>query len=199
MKSRTVSPDRYPAGERSHLLIRRWLPVIVILILPCVSSSQIRELPLKALFLEAAVRFITWPPDTGAISSASPQLTIGVFSGDRLIPHVTEAFRQNHIRGQKVRLLTIRNLHDIDSCMILIIPRTQASRLGRYVDYCKNRPILTVCDTPAFVREGVILSIAIENQRISCTLNKHSADAAGLKISHHLLQKASVLDSRGNP
>lgn len=155
--------------------------------------AQLEELPLKAFFLEAAVRFIAWPEDTAV--SKSKDFTIANFPDDNFTPHLRVLFAKKQIKGKNVKFKTIRKLDDIDSCFILIIPSGKKNDLTDILSTVAGKPILTVCESPEFAKKGVMLCISSENRKVSCYINNQEALASRLKISHHLLQKAQVITS----
>ena len=172
--------------------------VTLLLVLP--GAAQMKDLPVKALFIEAAVRFITWPPvesaggDTGRLRHA---FTIGIFDNDRFAPYLTEAFsRKNPGGGVPVRYLRIDASLNIDSCDLVYIPSNRAVMLDKIITACRDKPILTVSDFPEFVSRGVILAITTENRRIKSYINETAAIEAHLGISHHLLQKSTIIAPR---
>ena len=172
----------------------------IIIVLLSFPHAQVRELPLKAHFLEAAIRFISWPADTSvSIQDSSGSIfTIGVFDNDKLVPYLKQVFLKKRIKNSEVKFQTIDSLHSISSCDMVFIPENRKQMLNAIVRLTRNKPILTVSDTPEFTKKGVILCIVTENEKIRCHINESEAASSNLKISHHLLQKSKVVNPQEN-
>lgn len=167
------------------------------------TTAQLKEHPLKALFLEAAIRFITWPDD----SAFSPSLnnaeqlpkpskidifTIGYFKNSPLIPYLEKTFHKKSIKSKLVRFMEVDSLQSINFCDLVIIPDDHLITVSRVIRITENKPILTVSENPRFLEKGVILCIVTKGNKIECHINKAEADSSGFKISHHLLKKSNI-------
>lgn len=162
------------------------------------ASAQIEELPLKAMFLEAAVRFITWPIDTADNNhfKGGNTFTIGIFENDGISPHLKKAFIKKRGADNPVRFFLVENLSQIDSCDMLFIPSDKSKTVQAILERTKGRPVLTVSDVPELIEEGIILGIVMQNKKISCLINTLEADSSHFKISYHLLQKSRVFPAK---
>lgn len=160
------------------------------------AKSQVEAYPLKSLFIEAAVRFITWPDSATHTDSLRDNFVIGVFEKDKMIPHLKRAFSKKQIKDKSVSFLEIDSLSKITFCDLLFISDNQKYQIKSICNLTTNNPILTVSDSPDLIRKGVILSVIVENSKIVCYINESSASKSHFKISHHLLQKSIVIDNQ---
>jgi len=187
--------------EQHHPILwrRKILNVFILLLLFTFSSEgQLKELQLKAMFLEAAIRFVTWPipeinDSTGGIPSTeidATTFTIGVFKDDPITPYLHKVFDKKSVKDAPVKFLTIKNPESLSHCDLILIPDNRKISVTKIIDKTRHKPILTVSENPAFLENGVILSITIEHRKIECHINKAEADSSGFKISHHLLKKS---------
>ena len=173
--------------------------IILLLVLLFSASAQVRELPLKAMFLEAAVRFVTWPADdTTAPSDYRPVFTIGFFSKDAFSRQLTKLTARKKIKRKQVRFVNIDNLAMVDSCDMVLIPASRKKLADRILSRIRDKAILTVSDDASMAEYGIIINIGIEKQKISCRINKDRASAAGFSISHHLLRKSTIVSTGKN-
>lgn len=160
------------------------------------AQAQIEELTLKALFLEAAIRFINWPDSKAGTDLQEDTFVVGVFAHDRMIPYLKKTFFKKQVKNKEVRFLEIDSFDQISKCNMILIPNNKKEVVGKIIDItCKN-PVLTVSESPELIIKGVMLSLGIEKSRITCYINESEASKAGFKISHHLLQKSKVISSK---
>ena len=157
-------------------------------------SAKIEELPLKAFFLEAVIRFVTWPVDSSKNEHfrSGEKFSIGIFENDDLSPHLKKAFLKKKVKGSDIRFVLISRMAQIDSCDMLFIPESQKKQLTAILRKTDHTPVLTVSDVPEFIESGVILGIVLQEQKMSCLINKSVADSSRIKISYLLLQKSKV-------
>jgi hypothetical protein len=173
--------------------------VVLFLLTVVPGAAQIKEMPAKARFLEAAIRFISWPADSNKDTATAGRhtFTIGTTDDDRFVTALTETFTRKSPQSAPVRIIRINKLRNVDSCDLVYISGSRAPVLDGILAVVRGKPILTVTDFPDFTSRGVILAITIENQHIRCYINQSEADKAHLGISYHLLQKSTIVRTRG--
>lgn len=157
-------------------------------------SAKIEESPLKAFFLEAVIRFVSWPADSSKNERyrSGEKFTIGIFENDELSPFLKKAFFKKKVKGADVRFMLVSQMPQIDSCDMLFIPESKKNQLAAIIEKTNHKPVLTVSDVPEFIEAGVILGIVLQEQKMSCLINKMVADSSRIRISYLLLQKSKV-------
>lgn len=163
-----------------------------------ISFSETDELSLKARFLEAAIRFITWPAQDQGHSDKDTVFTIGIFKKCRMNNYLNEVFAGKAIKDKSIKFKTIDSLPMITSCNLIFIPESQKENLPEILKATSGKPILTVSDFSDFSKSGLILCLTIENQKINCLVNQSVALKSGFQISYHLLQKSKIIGPHGN-
>lgn len=167
--------------------------VIILLAYSFVIQAQIEEFTLKALFLEAAIRFINWPNTEESTIVQENNFVVGVFPHDKMKPYLEKTFSAKKVKNKEVRFLEIDNMDEISECDLIFIPSSQKGNVRAIYEVAGKYPVLTVSDSPDLIRKGVILSLGTEKSRIACYINETEASKAGFKISHHLMQKSTVI------
>lgn len=170
--------------------------VIILLLSGFAIAAQIEEFTLKALFLEAAIRFINWPGTKKSPDTPDNSFVVGVFPHDKMIPYLEKTFSAKKVKNKEVKLLEIDYMAKISECDLIFIPCSQKGNIRTIYEIANDYPVLTVSDSPDLIRKGVILSIGIEKSRIACYINETEASKAGFKISHHLMQKSTVISNK---
>jgi hypothetical protein len=169
---------------------------IILLLNSFVIQAQIEELTLKALFLEAAIRFINWPDTKENAGTKKSIFVVGVFPHDKMISYLEKTFSAKKVKNKAVRFLEIDNVDKISGCDLIFIPSSQKGNIRIICEVAGKLPVLTVSDSPDLTGKGVILSLGIEKSRIACYINETEASKAGFKISHHLMQKSTVVSNK---
>lgn len=186
---------------RNHLLdmmvFKAYNAVLILLFIFSNSLSQIEELPLKALFLEAAIRFITWPEVSDTIKDikTGDQFIIGVFSNDKFVPYVEKTFAQKKVKGRDVRIIHIESIDKIPLCDMIILPGKKKKNISEIIRTIRGKPVLTISSNVEMAQNGVVLCIVTEKGKIRCYINEKEASLSKLKISHHLLQKSEIVQT----
>ena len=168
---------------------------IILLLYSFAIQAQIEEFTLKALFLEAAIRFINWPDMKGRRDVSVDTFIVGVFPHDKMKPHLEKTFSAKKVKNKEVRFLEIDCMDKISECDLMFIPNSQKGNISTIYEVACKYPVLTVSDSPDLIRKGIILSLGIEKSRIACYINENEASKAGFKISHHLMQRSTVVSS----
>lgn len=146
-------------------------------------AQAVSEIQVRAAFLFNFAKFVEWQPDSGPI-------VIGI-AGDAALGEVVA----DTVRGRTVaeRRLEVRQLAATDSpegCHLLFIgnlsPDDASALLARV-----RGAVLTVGATARFLRDGGMVRIFIEDQRLRFQVNRRQTEAAGVKISSQLLSLAA--------
>lgn len=162
------------------------------------SSAQIDENTLKALFLEAAIRFINWPDSKAPSDKKTNEFVIGVFKTNQMTSIIKRVFSIKKIKNKSVVIMDIDSLDKIGICDMIFITENDKFIIKDVLRVCDSNNVLTVSDSPEFINSGIILSLFIDKNRIISYINEKNATISGFKISHHLLQKSIVVGNREN-
>lgn len=75
----------------------------------------------------------------------------------------------------------------------MFVARPAISNLGRVLDSVRDRPILTVADSPGALEGGVMLNMDSSAGRIRFSANLEAARRSGLGLSSKLLSLATEI------
>jgi hypothetical protein len=145
------------------------------------------EYQLKAAFVARFAEFTEWPPaaheNRGVIDVcvARPDPFGGVLA--RLLEGVV-------ILDRPLAARQVADAGDLGMCHVLFIPRQSAIPAPALLSQIASSPVLTVGETPTFLDEGGILTLAIVNGRVRFEVNTAAANRAGLRLSAQLLRLA---------
>ena len=143
------------------------------------------EYDVKAVYLYNFVRLVNWPE-----GAPSGPIRICVAGTHPIEEKLEETVRGETVEGQP---LTIRILPQPDAgCEVLFIPRRSAE--SEYLRAVEGRAVLTVGESPEFIREGGIVNFFLEGKRVRFEINPAAAARANLRISSRLLQLARLVN-----
>jgi hypothetical protein len=174
--------------------------VIVLLCgLACIQPVRVHpaaapEEPVKAVFLFNFAHFVQWP--AGTFATSTQPFVIALAGGEELVPYLEEVVRGETVNGHPLRVTPLRGAPQGGAGHILFIGRSAAAQLPRIL---QDAPpgALTVSDLPDSARNGVMIELVNERNRIRLRVNLAAARAAGLTISSNLLRPAEIVGNGG--
>ena len=178
--------DPRPGAWRRHAA-PGWLALslsLMGLMLPSARADESPEYRLKTAFLYNFALFTEWPGEVGAT------LTLCIHGQDPFGEDLEE------LQGKAVgkRTLALQRKAGIDAlkaCQIVFVSSQGARPLARVLEELRDRPTLTVADTPGAARQGVMLNMAVVQNKVSFEANLQAARVARLTLSSKLLRLAT--------
>jgi len=186
----TPSPNEILSMHRPLLLIAAtWL--CGALAAPAWSEdagSTQREDQIKAGYLFNFAKFVEWPA-----SAPGDSLSVCFVGAEG----IQSAFEMNlddkRVGAHRMTVRSVRESDAVDGCHVLYLdgklPAPLFASFGS-----SSLPILTVSDAQDFTRNGGIISLYTEKNRLRFIINIQNASRAKLHISSSLLQLASAVE-----
>ncbi|MFZ2955730.1 MAG: YfiR family protein [Candidatus Ozemobacteraceae bacterium] len=149
------------------------------------------ELQVKAAYLYNFTKFVYW--SRSGSDDKTGEITIAVIGADS-IRDLLEGFSKN---GGGDRPIVVQSVNagqaTAPACHLLFIGRHEQSQWPALSKRLAGTDILTVSDIPGFARQGGMIGLFIENDRVGIEINMDRVRRAGLKISAKLLEIARIL------
>lgn len=149
------------------------------------------EYQVKAAYLFNFTKFVDWP--SRAFTGAGP-LTICVAEASPFGPVLSGTLAGETAAGRPLAARVVRNP---SSCHVLFIPRGVPA--GAHLRGVGMQPILTVGESPDFLRQGGMINFVLEEGRVRFEIDREAASRTGLMISARLLQLARTPALPGPP
>jgi hypothetical protein len=136
----------------------------------------------KAAYLFNFTKFVEWPAE--AVPAGEP-LSLCV-AAPNPFGHALEEI----VRGELVgaRALTTRIVRDATGCHVLFVPAGVSP--APLLRGARSKPILTVGESPDFLREGGIVKFVVHDGKVRFEISQDAAIRAHLRISSRLLRLA---------
>lgn len=161
---------------------------------PAALPAQARpssEYELKAAFLFNFAKFVDWPSNTFADSTAP--FSVCVLGPDPFGNALDDALRGKVIAEHAVSVTRIKRVADINGCQILFVAASESHLLPEILVKLRGRCVLVIGETNDFATSGGVIQFTLEENRIRFFINTDAADRAGLKISSKLLALAKIV------
>ena len=82
-------------------------------------------------------------------------------------------------------------------CELVFLPGANTDRIDQAIRMTMQRPVLTVGESPDFLRRGGIIAFVVDGGRVRFDVNLMMAEARGLSLSSRLLQVARAIVGKG--
>lgn len=147
------------------------------------------EYGVKAAFLANFGSYVEWPQTVRV--DAEHAFMVCVLGQDPFGESLDKTFQNRSIQGRRVTLKRIQTVADAAGCRLIFIRLSDPAKLQSVLEALRGMPVLTVADTADFAREGVMINMRMEGNRVRFDVNLDAAESAGLKLSSQLLKLAT--------
>lgn len=154
---------------------------------PQTERRSLPEYEVKAAFLLNFVKFVAWPPL--AERAEAPAFDICIL-GDNPFGHALDRITE----GETVdnRPIAVKHIRKFTAgCEVLFIAASERDIAG--ILNQTGPGVLTIGESPSFLREGGIINFVVEDRRVRFDVNRKAAERASLEISSHLLSVARAV------
>lgn len=177
--------------------MRRAPRVLTVLLaaLPIPAPAQAPSEYLLKLDLVAKIcRFTEWPSQSPTRNLYRP-FVLGIIGRSPFGDDLDRFYLKQSIKGKAVQIRYCRTFDDLDGCDLVFVCASEKDRLGSILGHLRQKPILTVSDTPGFAQAGVMVNFTKDRGRLGLEVNAATAREGGIQFTSGLLQFARVVAS----
>lgn len=150
---------------------------------PVLAAEPVPEYQLKSAFIYNFTTFIDWPGAVGkqlTLCVAVPQDSVGYFT---------------RMAGKPVgdRTLAVRPLGQDDSaegCSILFVADSESASFDDWLSEVGDENVLTIAESADWLKKGVVMSLVLQDNRVTFDVNLEAARGENIDISSRLLRLA---------
>ena len=147
-------------------------------------ALPVTESQVKAAFLYNFASFVVWPgPSDGP-------LVIGIAGDDAFAEIVGQVVRGRKVNNREFQTRRVKSADDPSGCHMLYVGVMRPHDAAELMERVRG-PVLTVGETPQFLRDGGMVRFYLENNKVRFQINQKNAETAGLKVSSQLLALAA--------
>jgi hypothetical protein len=162
---------------------------LLLAVLPCAPSSTpdeaSGEYQVKAAFMFHFAQFVEWPAD--AFPSATSPLKYCTIGEDPFQGALDETLKNKSVGNRPLLVQHLTGLEQIAGCQILFIASREKKQFGAALSKAGGHPVLSVGETEHFTRDGGMIGLFVEDNKVRFDINVEAAERSKLKISSKLL------------
>jgi len=158
-------------------------------------QTQIDEFQVKAAFVFHFAQLVEWPADT--LGAENQPLVFCSAGEDSFSTALGTVIQGKQVGAHPIQIRHVREKDDLHGCHLLFIAGKDKTRGPAILARLKDAPILTVGESENFARQGGIIGLSVQENKIRFDINLNSAQRANLKISSRLLLLAKSVIGGG--
>jgi len=170
------------------------LALLVLGYCPCAQAAvrQSSGFWIKIVFVFNLLKFTEWPEE-----KSTGKLVVGVVGKTPLAPGTAEV---PYARGGRSVSITVipawsesgNEMQDklMAECHVLFVCESAQAHTPQILEQIKGKAILTVGETNAFLKQGGVIHVFVEDRKVQFDANLKNAKASNVKIRAKLLRLA---------
>ena len=156
-------------------------------------AQPVPEMVMKATYLFNFMRYVEWPPVSGAPASDT-RAKLCVYGVDPFGPALSPMDGKLLGDGRAVSVVRTRSLTNLTDCQLLYVTDDEAANMPKVLDAVKGVAVLVVSESPLARGDAAIL-LSVQQNKLVFDVNLRRAKAAELRISSKLLQLARAVEN----
>ncbi|WP_353571033.1 YfiR family protein [Candidatus Albibeggiatoa sp. nov. BB20] len=153
-----------------------------------VQAKPPSEYQLKAAFLYNVARMVDWP------KADRKKPLIVCLMGKDPFGDALNSIKKKKVKKRPLEFMMNITLSDISQCNILFVTQAAQDLLTNILPNTENQHILTVGDVPEFAKQGGMVNLLKNGERVAIEINLKAVKASNIVISSRLLTLAKIVD-----
>ena len=166
------------------------------------NTSGSSEYLIKAGFIYNFANLVQWP-STSFAQPDSP-IVIVILGEDHFGATLDHALEGKKVNARPFVIKRARSVSELQralgpqkECQILYVSSSEMSHLSEAIQMLRGVPVLTIGETPGFAKNGGIINLILEDNKVRFEVNVQAAKEADLNISSRLLALARIIPPPG--
>jgi hypothetical protein len=151
-------------------------------------SLELFEEKIKAGLVYNLLKYTDWPKYT----QKKNVLRVCLFGDDPFKGYLSP-LAGRHAQQYIIDIASVDNIKELENCQLVFISKNSRENIPELLNFLKDKHVLTVSDIAKFARQGGMVELTKENQRITFYINKSAVTDAGLNIQDRLLKLAKIV------
>ncbi|MGA9643344.1 MAG: YfiR family protein [Terriglobales bacterium] len=148
-------------------------------------AQETEEYRVKAAFLFHFAQLVDWP--VGALGDDKQPLTVCTIGKDPFDGNLETMLQGKLIGARPLQVRHLKERTEIHGCQLLFIGNGERKGVASLLAALKDEAVLTVGESDDFVKQGGMIDLSMENNKVRFDINLDAAVRAKLKISSRLL------------
>lgn len=146
----------------------------------CQADSP-QEYEAKAAYLLNFSRYVSWP------ASDSGPMAVCVLGQDPFGEVLERALQGRSSSGRPLLARRLASAEQAQGCQLLYISQSEERRLPDWLASLKDKPVLTIGESPRFIRDGGMINLLLVRNTVRFEINLDATSRVGLKVSSRML------------
>jgi len=158
------------------------------------------EYLIKAGFIYNFANLVQWP--SSSFAQADSPIVIVILGEDHFGTTLDRALEGKKVNARSFVIKRAKSISELQrtlgpqkDCQILYVSSSEMPHLSDAIQMLKGVPVLTIGETPGFARNGGIINLILEDNKVRFEVNVAAAKDADLNISSRLLALARIIQS----
>jgi uncharacterized protein DUF4154 len=158
------------------------------------------EYLIKAGFIYNFANLVQWP--SSSFAQADSPIVIVILGEDHFGTTLDRALDGKKVNARSFVIKRAKSISELQrtlgpqkDCQILYVSSSEMPHLSDAIQMLKGVPVLTIGETPGFARNGGIINLILEDNKVRFEVNVAAAKEADLNISSRLLALARIVQS----
>jgi hypothetical protein len=164
------------------------------------NTSGSAEYLIKAGFIYNFANLVQWP--SSSFAQPDSPIVIVILGEDHFGTTLDRALDGKKVNARSFVIKRARSISELQrtlgpqkDCQILYVSSSEMPHLNDAIQMLKGVPVLTIGETPGFARNGGIINLILEDNKVRFEVNVAAAKEADLNISSRLLALARIIQS----
>ena len=164
------------------------------------NTSGSTEYLIKAGFIYNFANLVQWP--SSSFDKPDSPIVIVILGEDHFGTTLDRALDGKKVNARSFVIKRARSISELQrtlgpqkDCQILYVSSSEMPHLSDAIQMLKGVPVLTIGETPGFARNGGIINLILEDNKVRFEVNVAAAKEADLNISSRLLALARIVQS----
>jgi hypothetical protein len=164
------------------------------------NTSGSAEYLIKAGFIYNFANLVQWP--SSSFAQPDSPIVIVILGEDHFGTTLDRALDGKKVNARSFVIKRAKSISELQrtlgpqkDCQILYVSSSEMPHLSDAIQMLRGVPVLTIGETPGFARNGGIINLILEDNKVRFEVNVAAAKEADLNISSRLLALARIVQS----
>jgi YfiR/HmsC-like len=168
--------------------------IMLILTLNPAHAQQTEEYHVKAAFLFHFAQLVDWPAQVPG--DENNPLTVCTIGKDPFDGDLEATLQGKSVGARPLRIRHLKQPQEVQGCQVLFVGGSERKEVLPLLAVLKDEAVLTVGESNDFVKQGGMIGLYMDDNKLRFDINVDAASRVKLKISSRLLLLAkSVIGS----
>lgn len=159
----------------------------MLLCMPIEIVATTKEEAVKAGFIYNFTKFVVWPSE----ASTNDDFKLCIIGNDKFVGGL-DALKGKLVAAKKIVVHHVAK-DEVNTCQMAFIASSKKINIKKTLKKLAELPILTVSDSPEFIRDGGMIGLIRDGRHVAFEVNVTAANAAGIYLSAQLLKLAKTV------